>query len=96
VAPTPASSGKLVRHWLDRGGDRRLHRALHAAVLCLRSACARSQGGSDRTRVWHAEGRFRAAFGTGPIPLPIVFAAVLGLAGGTYRGPAARGRTATA
>jgi len=36
VAPIPASSGKVVRHRLDRGGDRRLNRALHTIVLCLR------------------------------------------------------------
>jgi transposase len=36
VAPIPASSGKTVRHRLDRGGDRRLNRALHTIVLCLR------------------------------------------------------------
>ena len=35
VAPIPASSGKVVRHRLDRGGDRRLNRALHAIVLSL-------------------------------------------------------------
>ena len=36
VAPIPASSGKVVRYRLDRGGDRRLNRALHTIVLCLR------------------------------------------------------------
>jgi transposase len=36
VAPIPASSGKTVRHRLDRGGDRRLNRALHTIVLCRR------------------------------------------------------------
>jgi transposase len=36
VAPIPASSGKVVRHWLARGGDRRLNRALHTIVLGLR------------------------------------------------------------
>jgi len=36
AAPIPASSGKLVRYRLDRGGDRRLNRALHTIVLCLR------------------------------------------------------------
>jgi transposase len=33
VAPIPASSGKIVRHRLDRGGDRRLNRALHMIVV---------------------------------------------------------------
>jgi transposase len=36
AAPIPASSGKVVRHRLDRGGDRRLNRALHTVVLCRR------------------------------------------------------------
>jgi transposase len=36
VAPIPASSGKVVRHRLDRGGDRRLNRALHTIVLTRR------------------------------------------------------------
>ena len=36
VAPIPASSGKTTRHRLDRGGDRRLNRALHTIVLTLR------------------------------------------------------------
>lgn len=32
-APIPASSGKTVRHRLNRGGDRQLNRALHTIVL---------------------------------------------------------------
>jgi transposase len=36
AAPLLASSGKTVRHRLDRGGDRRLNRALHTIVLTLR------------------------------------------------------------
>ena len=36
VAPLPASSGKLIRHRLDRGGDRQLNRALHTIVLTRR------------------------------------------------------------
>lgn len=33
VCPIPASSGKTSRHRLNRGGDRRANRALHAIVL---------------------------------------------------------------
>jgi transposase len=33
VAPIPASSGKVMRHRLNRGGDRQLNRALHTIVL---------------------------------------------------------------
>lgn len=36
VAPIPARSGKVLRHRLDRGGDRRLNRALHTIALSLR------------------------------------------------------------
>jgi len=36
AAPIPASSGKVVRFRLDRGGDRRLNRALHTIVLSRR------------------------------------------------------------
>jgi transposase len=36
-APIPASSGQVVRHRLDRGGDRQLNRALHTIVLCRRT-----------------------------------------------------------
>jgi transposase len=33
VAPIPASSGQVVRHRLNRGGDRQLNRALHTIVM---------------------------------------------------------------
>ena len=33
TAPIPASSGKTIRHRLDRGGDRKLNRALHTIIL---------------------------------------------------------------
>lgn len=36
VAPIPASSGQVVRHRLDRGGDRQLNRALHTILLSRR------------------------------------------------------------
>lgn len=36
VAPIAASSGQTVRHRLDRGGDRRLNRALHTILLTRR------------------------------------------------------------
>jgi transposase len=36
VAPLEASSGKVIRHRLDRGGDRRLNRALHTIMLSRR------------------------------------------------------------
>jgi transposase len=43
VAPIPASSGKVVRHRLDRGGDRRLNRALHTIVLTRRRVDAETR-----------------------------------------------------
>ena len=33
VSPIPASSGNTIRHRLNRGGDRRLNRALHMATV---------------------------------------------------------------
>jgi transposase len=33
VAPIPASSGRTVRHRLNRGGDRQLNRALHTVII---------------------------------------------------------------
>ncbi|MFD1658733.1 transposase [Streptomyces caeni] len=33
VAPIPASSGRIHRHRLDRGGDRAANNALHTIVL---------------------------------------------------------------
>lgn len=60
VAPIPASSGKVVRHRLDRGGDRRLNRALHTIVLSRRRVDAEtktyiarrvSEGKSEREAV---------------------------------------------
>ena len=33
VSPIPASSGNTVRHRLNRGGDRRLNKALHMATV---------------------------------------------------------------
>lgn len=36
TAPIPASSGKTIRHRLDRGGDRQLNRALHTIILARR------------------------------------------------------------
>jgi transposase len=34
--PIPASSGRVVRHRLDRGGDRQLNRALHTVIVSRR------------------------------------------------------------
>lgn len=38
VAPIPASSGQVVRHRLDRGGDRQLNRAIHTIVLVRKAS----------------------------------------------------------
>jgi transposase len=42
-APIPASSGKTIRHRLDRGGDRRLNRALHTIILTRRRTDPQTQ-----------------------------------------------------
>ncbi|MGH3084912.1 MAG: transposase, partial [Gaiellaceae bacterium] len=36
AAPIPASSGRVLRHRLDPGGDRQLNRALHTIVVSRR------------------------------------------------------------
>ena len=33
AAPVEASSGRVVRHRLNRGGDRQLNRALHTIIM---------------------------------------------------------------
>jgi transposase len=57
ASPIPASSGRTVRHRLNRGGDRALNNALHAIMLTRWRACPRTknyitkrrnQGTSDR------------------------------------------------
>jgi transposase len=42
ASPLPASSGKVVRHRLNRGGDRNLNRALHDIALTRWRACPRT------------------------------------------------------
>jgi transposase len=48
VAPIPASSGQVVRHRLDRGGDRQLNRALHTIVLSRRQHDPRTRAYLER------------------------------------------------
>jgi len=43
AAPIPASSGRTVRHRLDRGGDRRLNRALHQIIVSRRKCDPRTR-----------------------------------------------------
>ena len=43
VAPIPASSGRRIRHRLDRGGDRQLNRALHTILIARRRIHADTQ-----------------------------------------------------
>lgn len=46
--PIPASSGMVVRHRLDRGGDRQLNRALHTIVVSRRKHHAPTLAYVDR------------------------------------------------
>jgi transposase len=46
--PIPASSGKTIRHRLNRGGDRALNRAIHAIVLTRTRNCPRTRAYIDR------------------------------------------------
>lgn len=54
VNPIPASSGNTVRHRLNRGGDRRLNRALHMAVITRMAHDPETRAYIERRR---AEGR---------------------------------------
>ncbi|MCT1601379.1 transposase [Kocuria sp. p3-SID1433] len=54
VSPIPASSGNTTRHRLNRGGDRRLNRALHIATVTRMVHDPETRAYVDRRR---AEGR---------------------------------------
>jgi transposase len=54
VNPIPASSGNTTRHRLNRGGDRRLNRALHMAVITRMTHDPATRAYVERRR---AEGR---------------------------------------
>jgi transposase len=42
TSPIPASSGKTIRHRLNRGGDRALNRAIHAIAVSRIRSCPRT------------------------------------------------------
>jgi transposase len=46
--PIPASSGRTVRHRLNRGGDRALNRAIHAIALTRIRGCERTRAYVER------------------------------------------------
>jgi transposase len=50
AAPIPASSGKTVRHRLNRSGDRQLNRALHTVTLCRLQRDPRTRAYAERRR----------------------------------------------
>jgi transposase len=54
--PIPASSGRIVRHRLNRGGDRALNRAIHTIALTPIRSCPRTRAYIDRRT---AEGKTR-------------------------------------
>jgi len=43
TSPLPASSGRTVRHRLNRGGDRALNRAIHAIAVTRMRSCPRTR-----------------------------------------------------
>jgi transposase len=43
TSPIPASSGRTIRHRLNRGGDRALNRAIHAIALVRTRSCPRTR-----------------------------------------------------
>ena len=48
TSPVPASSGRTVRHRLNRGGDRALNRAIHAIALTRMRGCERTRAYVER------------------------------------------------
>jgi transposase len=50
ACPIPASSGRVVRHRLNRGGDRQLNRALHDILLTRWRICPRTHAYIARRR----------------------------------------------
>lgn len=54
TAPLDASSGKIIRHRLNRGGDRQLNKALHSIAITRSRCCPRTQAYIARRR---AEGK---------------------------------------
>jgi transposase len=52
--PIPASSGRVIRHRLNRGGDRSLNRALHTIATTRWRSCPRTRAYIERRR---AEGK---------------------------------------
>jgi len=54
ASPIPASSGRIIRHRLNRGGDRDLNRALHDILLTRWRTCPRTHAYIARRR---AEGK---------------------------------------
>src|SRR2546430_103198 len=46
--PIPASSGRTVRHRLNRGGDRALNRAIHTIALTRIRSCPRNRAYDER------------------------------------------------
>ena len=54
VCPIPASSGRTIRHRLNRGGDRALNRAIHTIALVRMRSCPRTRAYLLRRR---AEGK---------------------------------------
>jgi len=54
ACPLPASSGRVVRHRLNRGGDRQLNRALHDVILTRGRVCPRTH---DYVQLRRAQGK---------------------------------------
>jgi transposase len=48
TSPVPASSGRTVRHRLNRGGDRALNRAIHTIALTRMRGCERTRAYVER------------------------------------------------
>jgi transposase len=62
TSPIPASSGRIIRHRLNRGGDRALNRAIHAIAVTRMRSCPRTRAYvARRTAEGKAPGRSAAS-----------------------------------
>ncbi|HEY0542021.1 MAG TPA: IS110 family transposase [Actinoallomurus sp.] len=65
--PIPASSGKTIRHRLNRGGDQALNRAIHAIALTRIRHCPRTRAYiTRRTAEGKTPRRYSTARPSGP------------------------------
>lgn len=68
ASPIPASSGQIIRHRLNRGGDRALNRAIHAIAMVRMRNCPRTRAYVARRTAEGKTTRESAAASSAPSP----------------------------